>query len=77
MYYESRRYEGRPFPERVEAPTSVSNFPAELALPPRAWVEHQFNLVNWTFPRRGGHFAALEVPDLFVDEVRACFRSLR
>lgn len=58
MYYESRRYEGVPFPERVDVPTAVTNFPGELFLPPRAWVEKQFNLVHWSRPACGGHFAA-------------------
>jgi pimeloyl-ACP methyl ester carboxylesterase len=77
MYYESRRYTDRPFPERVEVPTAVANFPGELYLPPRAWVERQFNLVRWSHPPRGGHFAALEVPELFVAEVRDALRPLR
>ena len=77
MYYESRHYDGRPFPARVDVPTAVANFPGELAQPPRAWVERQFNLVHWTFPERGGHFAALEAPELFVDDVRAAFRPQR
>jgi epoxide hydrolase len=77
MYYESRRYTDRPFPERVEAPTAVANFPGELYLPPRAWVARQFNLVHWSHPERGGHFAALEVPELFVADVREALRPLR
>ena len=77
MYYESRRYEGAPFPERVDVPTAVANFPGELFLPPRAWVEKQFNVVHWSHPERGGHFAAIEAPDLLVDDIRTAFRPLR
>ncbi len=77
MYYESRRYDTRPFPERVEVPTAVANFPGELAAPPRAWVERQFNLVHWSFPERGGHFAALEAPELLAADIRDAFRALR
>ncbi len=77
MYYESRRYDGRPFPARVDVPTAVANFPGELAAPPRAWVEKQFNLVHWSFPERGGHFAALEAPDLLVRDIQQAFRTLR
>jgi pimeloyl-ACP methyl ester carboxylesterase len=77
MYYESRRYDGAPFPERVEVPTAVANFPGELFLPPKVWVERQFNLVRWSHPKRGGHFAALESPDLLVDDIRDAFRPLR
>lgn len=77
MYYESRHYETRPWPERVNVPTAVANFPGELSLPPRAWVERQFNLVHWSFPERGGHFAALEAPELLARDIRDAFRPLR
>jgi pimeloyl-ACP methyl ester carboxylesterase len=77
MYYESRHYDARPWPERVDVPTAVANFPAELSLPPRAWVERQFNLVRWSFPERGGHFAALEAPELLAADIRKAFRPLR
>jgi len=77
MYYESRRYDGKPFPDRIDVPTAVANFPGELYQPPRAWVEKQFNLVHWSHPERGGHFAALEAPDLLVDDIREAFRPLR
>jgi microsomal epoxide hydrolase len=40
-------------------------------------VEARYNLTHWTDMARGGHFAAMEVPDLFVDDVRAFFRPLR
>ncbi len=77
MYYESRHYSARPWPERVNVPTAVANFPGELSLPPRAWVERQFNLVRWSFPERGGHFAALEAPELLAADIREAFRPLR
>ena len=41
---------------------------------PRHWVEARYNLTHWTDMPRGGHFAAMEVPDLFVDDVRAFSR---
>jgi pimeloyl-ACP methyl ester carboxylesterase len=77
MYYESRRYDGKPFPERIDVPTAVANFPGELYLPPRAWVEKQFNVVHWSQPSRGGHFAAIEAPELLVADIRDAFRPLR
>ena len=81
MYFESRHYsqhdDSRPFPQRVEVPTAVATFPGELAQPPRAWVENQFNLVHWSTPPRGGHFAALEAPELLVEDIREAFRPLR
>ena len=43
----------------------------------RSWVEAAFpNLVHWSEHERGGHFAAFEVPDLFVDDLRAFARRL-
>jgi hypothetical protein len=52
-------------------------FPGELYLPPRVWVERQYNLVHWFEPARGGHFAALEAPDELVADIRSGFRTLR
>jgi pimeloyl-ACP methyl ester carboxylesterase len=49
----------------------------EINIPPRRWVEQQYNLTRWTEMPRGGHFAAMEEPELLVDDVRAFFRSLR
>ncbi len=63
--------------QKVEVPTGVARFPKELFRPPRAWVEHHYNLTHWTTMPRGGHFAAMEQPELFVEDVRKFFRSLR
>ncbi len=63
--------------QRVEVPTAVARFPREIYRPPRAWVEAAFDLHRWTVMPRGGHFAALEQPDLLVEDVRAFFRDLR
>ncbi len=63
--------------QRVEVPTAVARFPREIYRPPRAWVEAAFDLRRWTVMPRGGHFAALEQPDLLVEDVRAFFRDLR
>lgn len=74
-------YEGRHTPiapvRRVEVPTACARFPHELNLPPRRWVEALYNVRRWTDMPRGGHFAALEQPDLLVDDIRAFFRDLR
>lgn len=78
LYYENRRYtDGPAAPERVDVPMAAAIFPGELYLPPRAWVERQFNLVRWSELPKGGHFAALEVPEIFVNDVREAFRPLR
>ena len=62
---------------RVEAPTAVAIFPSDIARPVRAWAEQMANIVRWTEMDRGGHFAALEAPDLLVEDVRAFFREIR
>lgn len=58
---------------RCETPTAFANFPGETILPPppRSWAERSYNITRWTDQPRGGHFAAMEEPDLYVDDVRA------
>jgi pimeloyl-ACP methyl ester carboxylesterase len=63
--------------ERVAPPLAVALFPRELPMPPRSWVERCHNVVRWTPMPRGGHFAALEQPELLAEDVRAFFRPLR
>ncbi|HEX4737323.1 MAG TPA: epoxide hydrolase [Allosphingosinicella sp.] len=58
----------------VSVPTGHTAFPAEIIQTPRAWAERRFDLVYWNEVERGGHFPALEVPDILAAELRACFR---
>jgi microsomal epoxide hydrolase len=64
--------------QRCETPTAFANFPGETILPPppRSLAERAYNITRWTEQPRGGHFAAMEEPDLFVDDVRAWARDL-
>jgi pimeloyl-ACP methyl ester carboxylesterase len=56
---------------RVEVPTGVAAFPKDLlAFPPRAMAERGYNIVHWTDMPRGGHFASLEEPELFLADLR-------
>lgn len=75
LYYESFRN----FPaDPVSVPTACSIFPKELFRASRRWAERRFpNIVHWGEPAKGGHFAAWEQPELFVEEVRAGFRAMR
>jgi pimeloyl-ACP methyl ester carboxylesterase len=76
LYYENRQFSGGlPVPERVDVPTAVACFPVELYQPPRAWVEQRYRLVRWTEMSAGGHFAALEQPRAWVEDVRAACRE--
>ena len=61
----------------VEVPTGVAAFPKEILPAPRSWCEDGYNITHWTTMPRGGHFAAFEQPELFVDDVRAFFATVR
>lgn len=64
--------------QRCETPTAFANFPREALYtpPPRSWVERAYALTRWSDMPRGGHFAAMEAPDLFVEDVRAWAREV-
>jgi len=65
-------------PTPLDLPVGCSIFPREIARPPRKWVETLYpNLFYWNRPDHGGHFAAFERPEIFVQELRNCFRKLR
>jgi epoxide hydrolase len=67
-----------PVHDIVEVPTGCSIFPKELQRPSRRWAEQRFrDIRHWNELDRGGHFAAFEQPELFVDEVRSFFRQVR
>ncbi|WP_327128395.1 epoxide hydrolase family protein [Streptomyces sp. NBC_01727] len=62
----------------VKLPVAVSVFPDELYQAPKSWAEQAYpNLIHYNRLPKGGHFAAWEQPELFVNEVRTGFRSLR
>jgi microsomal epoxide hydrolase len=64
--------------QRCEVPTAFANFPGELLYqaPPRSWAERAYNITRWTDMPRGGHFAAMEQPVLFVQDVRDWAREI-
>ena len=62
----------------VSIPVAVSSFPDEIDLCPRSWAERAYpKLIHYNKLPKGGHFAAWEQPQLFTEEVRSGFRSLR
>lgn len=61
---------------KVEVPTGVARFPKEIIKAPRSWCEAAYNVTHWTDMPRGGHFAAFEQPELFIEDVRAFFASV-
>ncbi len=74
MYYEGIGPSPRP---RITVPTGHARFPGEGSQTPRLWAEQAYNIVRWEQMPKGGHFAAMEQPAIFVDEVRAFARQLR
>ena len=81
IYYGRREEGGRFFPKdfhRIEIPTAVALFPKEMSeWPPRSYVERMFNIKSWTNMSKGGHFAALEQPDLLINDIKQFARTLR
>jgi epoxide hydrolase len=75
LYWESFGRAKRP---TVEIPTGFAVYPREVVPPVRKWVDSLYrNVVHWKQQPRGGHFAAFEVPDLFVDDIREWARLSR
>ena len=81
IYYGRREEGGRFFPKdfkKIVIPTAVAIFPKEMSeWPPRSYIERIFNIKQWSEMPAGGHFAALEKPDLLVNDIRKFLRSLR
>ena len=73
LYYETRHAPADFY--RWPVTMGVAAFPTDSML--RSEMERRFNIVRWTEFRRGGHFAAMEAPDLLVEEMREFFRPLR
>jgi microsomal epoxide hydrolase len=81
IYYGRREEGGRYMSledRRVEVPTALALFPAEmLAWPPRSYAERLYNVQQWTEMAHGGHFAAMEQPALLIEDIRTFGRKLR
>jgi pimeloyl-ACP methyl ester carboxylesterase len=81
IYYGRREEGGRFFSKdfhRIEVPTAAAIFPAEMSeWPPRSYANRIFNIKRWTKMSKGGHFAALEQPDLLVNDIVEFSRTLR
>ena len=73
IYYGRREEGGRFFPKnfkRITVPTGIAIYPAEMSeWPPRSYVERIFNIKQWTEMKNGGHFAAMEQPELFIEDI--------
>ena len=73
IYYGRREEGGRYFPKefkKIKTPTGVAMFPAEMSTwPPRSYLDRMFNVKQLTKMPKGGHFAALEQPDLLIKDI--------
>ena len=77
IYLEAMRAgQFQPIPSRIDVPTGCAIFPREKVKSPRSWAERAWDLRQWTEMPRGGHFPALEVPELLVPDVHRFFRNL-
>jgi microsomal epoxide hydrolase len=75
LYFEAVKSFGRPL--EVTIPVGIAVFPHDIAQPVRFLAEKMNNIVHWSEFDRGGHFAAMEEPDLLVGDVRKFFSTLR
>jgi pimeloyl-ACP methyl ester carboxylesterase len=79
-YWDAAQGGGGPFNafDIPNVPVAVTVFPGEIYPAPKSWAEKSFKkLIYWNEVDKGGHFAAWEQPEIFTNEVRAAFRSLR
>ena len=77
IYRENRLSGKESAPPHLETPVAYADFPKEVYATPLSWVKQTYNVVQYTKMPRGGHFAALEQPDLLVSDVRKFFAALR
>jgi pimeloyl-ACP methyl ester carboxylesterase len=75
LYWESF---GSPNFDPIHMPVGCSIFPGEIFRCSKRWAQKRFsNLIHWNELDKGGHFAAFEQPEVFIDELRTCFQTLR
>ncbi|QHV93681.1 epoxide hydrolase family protein [Spirosoma endbachense] len=77
LYYEAQHQPPYSTTERTEVPFGIALFPKDLIPPPRTFADRFFNVQRWTTMPKGGHFAALEEPELLAKDIQSFFRPLR
>ncbi|WP_088224846.1 epoxide hydrolase family protein [Desulfosporosinus sp. FKB] len=75
IYYENTH--SLPSMGSIEVPTGIALFPADILLPPKEWAVRNLNITRWTIMPRGGHFTAMEEPELLAEDIRTFYRSFR
>ncbi len=76
IYREDRLSDSDQAPPRMKTPVAYAVFPKEVVATPQRWIDQMYNVVQETKMPRGGHFAALEQPDLLVQDIRLFFSKL-
>jgi pimeloyl-ACP methyl ester carboxylesterase len=81
IYFGRREEGGRYFPKKfkkIKVPTGIIVFPQEMSKwPPRSYVNRIFNVKQWNEIDSGGHFAALEKPEIFLNDIRNFFKNIQ
>ncbi len=77
LYWEHQHADSEAAMEYVAIPTGVTRYPKEVIRIPRPWIESRYNITHWVEMPRGGHFAAMEQPELFVADLRTFFATVR
>ncbi|MGG1940004.1 epoxide hydrolase family protein [Paenibacillus polymyxa] len=75
MYYENSH--SLPPLGYIKVPTGIALFPADILLPPKEWAVRNLNVTRWTSMDRGGHFTAMEEPELLAQDIRAFYKPFR
>jgi microsomal epoxide hydrolase len=77
LYFESQHHPAQTTTDHSEVPTGVAIFPKDMIPAPKEFAERFFNIQRWTQMPRGGHFAALEEPELLAEDLRNFFEPFR
>ena len=75
MYYENMN--SLPPMRPIDVPTGLALFPSDILLPPKEWAKRNLHITHLTTRASGGHFTAMEEPELLAEEIRTFFRSYR
>jgi pimeloyl-ACP methyl ester carboxylesterase len=62
---------------QCKVPAAFARFPKDISSPPREWAARFFDVQRWAEMPRGGHFAAMEEPQLLAEDLRTWFRQFR
>ena len=77
IYREHRLSDSDEAPPKLKTPVAYAVFPKEVVAAPERWIDLTYNVVQRTEMPKGGHFAALEQPDLMVQDIRQFFAKLK